>query len=149
MFQAELASPSILVWPDWQQLTTNEAGRDSGCSVSCTSVGLSYAWDRRGLLCVSSGFCDAVVVSRLLAPASAVFAPCWPASCKLSFRRAPARIYMLQAKLCRWTQKHHESTQFGHGSAQTYTCRVGQCLLAVLLLRGLRALTCRGLSRAT
>ena len=90
-----------------------------------------------------------VVASRVLAPARAVLAPCRPASYKLPFRRVSGRICMLQAKLCRWTQKPHESTQFGHSSSLTCTCRVGLCLLAVLLLRGLRAPACRGLSSAT
>ena len=82
-----------------------------------------------------------VVASRVLAPASAVLAPCRPARCKLPFRRVSGRrICMLQAKLCRWTQKPHDSTQFGHSSSLTCTCRVGLCLLAVLLLRELMTL---------
>ena len=81
-----------------------------------------------------------VVASRVLAPASAVLAPCRPASYKLPFRRVSGRICMLQAKLCRWTQKPHDSTQFGHRSALTYTWRVALCFLAVLLLRELMTL---------
>ena len=49
----------ICVWPDSHQLSANEAGCDSGPSMSCTPVGPSCGWNGRGFLRVSSGFCDA------------------------------------------------------------------------------------------